>query len=59
MIKKLKNNKNFNRNQKSFYFEDYLETNQKQKKISKSAISEDRIYILFFFFICLIANFCN
>ena len=49
MIKKLKNNKNFNRNQKSFYFEDYLETNHKQKTISKSAISEDRIYLLFFF----------
>jgi len=57
MITKSKNRKNLNRNQKSFYFEDYLETNQKQKTISKSAISEDRIYILFFFFICLVTIF--
>ena len=49
MKKKLKKNKNFNKNQKSFYFEDYIETNLKQKDRSKSFISEDRIYILFFF----------
>ena len=35
MKKKNKKNKNYNINQKSFYFEDYLETNIKQKKISK------------------------
>ena len=58
MIKKRsKKNKNFNLNQKSFYFEDYLETNQKQKKIKKSFISEDRIYLTFFFFFSLIAIF--
>ena len=57
MKKKYKKNKNTNTNQKSFYFEDYLETNQKQKNISKSSISEDRIYILFFFFFCLVAIF--
>ena len=57
MKKKSKKNKNFNKNQKSFYFEDYIETNLKQKDISKSYISEDRIYILFFFFFCLIAIF--
>ena len=33
--KKNKKNKNFNINQKSFYFEDYLETNQKNKKSKK------------------------
>ena len=57
MKKKSKTNKKININQKSFYFEDYLETNQKQKKFYKSSISEDRIYVLFFFFICLITIF--
>ena len=57
MKKKSKNKENLNRNQRSFYFEDYLETRQKQKKISKSSISEDRIYILFFFFLSLITIF--
>ncbi len=57
MRKKNRKNKNFNKNQKSFYFEDYIATNLKQKNISKSSISEDRIYILFFFFFCLIAIF--
>ena len=57
MKKKSKKNKTINQNQKSFYFEDYLETNQKQKKISKSSISEDRIYVLFFFFFFLLAIF--
>jgi cell division protein FtsI (penicillin-binding protein 3) len=57
MRKKNKKNKNYNINQKSFYFEDYLETNIKQKKISKLSVSEDRIYILFFSFFCLITIF--
>ena len=57
MKKKIKKNKRTNDNQKSFYFEDYLETNIKQKKISDSSISEDRIYILFFSFCFLIAIF--
>ncbi len=57
MKKKSRKNKNFNKNQKSFYFEDYFETNLKEKNKSKSFISEDRIYILFFFFFCLITIF--
>ena len=57
MKKNLKNKKNININQKSFYFEDYIETNQRQKKIIKSIISEDRIYLLFLFFFCLITVF--
>ena len=57
MKKKIKKNKRTNDNQKSFYFEDYLETNIKQKKISDSSISEDRIYILFFSFCFLISIF--
>tara|TARA_B110000495_G_C22565965_1_gene341151 strand:+ start:310 stop:468 length:159 start_codon:yes stop_codon:yes gene_type:complete len=50
MKKKNKKNKDFNINQTSFYFEDYLETNQKNKKIEKSNIFQDRIYLLFFYF---------
>ncbi len=57
MKRKTKKNKNFNTNQKSFYFEDYLETNQKNKKVKSSNISQDRIYILFFLFFSLIAIF--
>ena len=49
--------KDLNLNQKSFYFEDYIETNQKTKKIKNSNISQDRIYILFFFFFSLISIF--
>ena len=56
MSRKQKKIKKFNVNQKSFYFEDFFETNLKQKKISKFSISEDRIYILFlsFFFLILV-----
>ena len=57
MKKKDKKNKNFNINQTSFYFEDYLETNQKNKKIEKSNIFQDRIYLLFFLFFSLITIF--
>jgi len=45
------------KNQKSFYFEDYIQTNLKQKNISKSQISEDRIYLLFITFFSLIVIF--
>ena len=57
MKRKRKKNKDFNINQKSFYFEDYLETNQKNKKVEKSNISQDRIYLLFFLFFSLITIF--
>jgi cell division protein FtsI (penicillin-binding protein 3) len=57
MKKKNKKNKDFNINQTSFYFEDYLETNQKNKKIEKSNIFQDRIYLLFFLFFSLITIF--
>ena len=55
--KKYKKNKKISENQKSFYFEDYLETNQNKKKFENTSISQDRIYILFFFFFCLITIF--
>jgi cell division protein FtsI (penicillin-binding protein 3) len=55
-IKKNKKNQNL-KNQKSFYFEDYIQTNLKQKKISKSQVSEDRIYLLFITFFSLILIF--
>ena len=50
MKKQNKKNKNFNSSQKSFYFEDYLETNPKKNKVKDSNISQDRIYLLFFLF---------
>ena len=49
-MKKSKKNKFLNINQKSFYFEDYFETNIKQKSNISSNISQDRIYLLFFIF---------
>ena len=48
MKKKLKKNKNLN--QTSFYFEDFVETNKKNKKFKKKNNFQDRIYLLFFCF---------
>ena len=45
-------------NQNSFYFEDYLETNKKNKLIKKKNNFEDRIYLLFFLFFSLVLIFC-
>ena len=55
MKKKFKKDKNIN--QISFYFEDYLETNKKNKILKKSNNFQDRIYLLFFFFFSLILIF--
>ena len=44
-------------NQRSFYFEDYLETNKKSKIIKKSNNFQDRVYLLFFTFFSLILIF--
>jgi cell division protein FtsI (penicillin-binding protein 3) len=44
-------------NQTSFYFEDYLETNKKKKYSKKTDNFQDRIYLLFFFFLSLILIF--
>ena len=55
---KNKNNKTLiHQNQKSFFFDDFLESSQKQKKSHKSKISEDRLYILFSIFFSLILIF--
>ena len=54
---KKKFRKNNNINQTSFYFEDYLETNKKNKIFKKSNNLQDRIYLLFFFFFSLIFIF--
>ena len=56
-MKKKRNKKNLNINQQSFFFEDYLSTNQKFKKEKNSTINEDRVYILFFSFFSLILIF--
>ena len=47
---KKKNKRNFNPNQQSFFFEDYLSTNQKFRKEKNFIIDDDRLYILFFSF---------
>ena len=50
-MKNKKNNKNFiHENQKSFFFDDFFEADQINKKFNKSKIYEDRLYILFSFF---------
>ncbi len=57
MAKRLKKNKKLNKNQSSFYFEDYLETTKKNKFSQKNNFFQDRIYLLFFLFISLILIF--
>ena len=57
MKKKHKKNKNFNKNQTSFYFEDYLETNKKNKYFKENNFFQDRLYLLFFLFFSLILIF--
>ena len=52
-----KSKKNSNTNQTSFYFEDYLETNKKNKSLLKKNFFQDRIYLLFFLFLSLIFIF--
>ena len=54
---KRESKKNNNTNQSSFYFEDYLATNKKNKLSKKNSLSQDRIYLLFFLFFSLILIF--
>ena len=57
-MKNKKNNRNLNHeNQKSFFFDDFLESTQKKKKLNKSKVYEDRLYVLFSFFFSLILIF--
>ena len=56
-MRKSKNRKKSNVNQSSFFFEDYLETNKKNKVLQKNNLFQDRIYILFFLFFSLILIF--
>ncbi len=54
----MKNKKNsIYENQKSFFFDDFFETIQTNKKLNKSKIYEDRLYALFSFFFSLILIF--
>ena len=46
-----------NINQTSFYFEDYFESNKKNKYLQKTNFFKDRMYILFFLFFSLILIF--
>ena len=57
MKKKLKKNRKYNPNQSSFFFEDYLETNKKNRFLEKKNNFQDRIYLLFFLFFSLILIF--
>ncbi len=57
MRKKNKKDKNYNINQNSFYFEDYYETNKKNKVSQKNNFYQDRIYLLFFLFFSLVLIF--
>ena len=52
-----KSKKNNYINQRSFFFEDYLETNKKNKILKQSNNLQDRIYLLFFLFFSLILIF--
>jgi cell division protein FtsI (penicillin-binding protein 3) len=55
---KNKKNKNFiEQNQKSFFFEDFLETSLRRKVTNKLKISDERLYILFSVFFSLVLIF--
>ena len=57
-MKKIKNKTLNQKHQKGFYFEDYAEVDNFNKKDSNSPkISLDRIVFVFFFFVCLIFIF--
>ena len=56
-MRKNKKKNILNPNQTSFYFEDYLETNKKNKYSQSKNFLHDRIYLLFFLFFSLILIF--
>jgi len=56
-MKNKKNKTYLHQNQKSFFFEDFFETNQRQKATNKSKISDERLYVLFSVFFSLILIF--
>jgi len=55
-MKKEKNNKI---NQRSFYFQDYNYNSVVKSKNEKLAVNQDRVYLLFFIFFCLIFIFAT
>ena len=57
MKKKFRRDKKLNENQTSFFFEDFLETNKKNKFSQRKNFFHDRIYLLFFLFFSLILIF--
>ena len=56
-MKRKRINKDYQTNQTSFYFDDYLETNKKNISLKKKNYFHDRIYLLFFLFFSLIFIF--
>ena len=57
MKKKSRKDNSLNPKQSSFYFDDFLETNKKNKSFDKKNYFHDRIYLLFFLFFSLIFIF--
>ena len=57
MARRLKKNKRLNKNQSSFYFEDYLETTKKNKFSRKIIFFKIEFIYYFFLFISLILIF--
>ena len=55
-MKKEKNNKT---NQRSFYFQDYNYNSASKSKNGKLTVNQDRVYLLFFIFFCLIFIFAT
>ena len=52
-------NKNNKTNQKSFYFQDYDHHKENKIEGNKISIYQDRVYLLFFVFFCLISIFAT
>ncbi len=55
----MKKEKNKKINQRSFYFQDYNYNSVEKNKNEKLAVNQDRVYLLFFVFFCLIFIFAT
>ena len=55
----MKKEKNKKINQRSFYFQDYNYNSAGKNKNEKLAVNQDRVYLLFFVFFCLIFIFAT
>ena len=55
----MKKEKNKKINERSFYFQDYNYNSVEKNKNEKLAVNQDRVYLLFFVFFCLIFIFAT